>query len=228
MIVAWWADALRVVARDPVLQSVIESCRGEGLQETDDLMRSMVRAVCGQQVHNSAAKAAQSRVLAFAGNTAGAELARALVAADETALAALGLTKTKVKALRALAGGFMTGQLTPEALNPLTDAEILARLDDLPGVGPWTARMVMIFGLNRPDVFPVDDFGVKKRPKPFTGRLKRPGSSQKLGNPTGRPPRGFCGGAALKRPYSTDYIDPESPAFRQKRTDKPYVEESFP
>ena len=55
MIVAWWADALRVVARDPVLQSVIESCRGEGLQETDDLMRSMVRAVCGQQVHNSAA-----------------------------------------------------------------------------------------------------------------------------------------------------------------------------
>ena len=89
MIVAWWADALRVVARDPVLQSVIESCREEALQETDDLMRSMVRAVCGQQVHNSAAKAAQSRVLAFAGNTAGAELARALVAADETALAAL-------------------------------------------------------------------------------------------------------------------------------------------
>ena len=173
MIVAWWADALRVVARDPVLQSVIESCREEALQETDDLMRSMVRAVCGQQVHNSAAKAAQSRVLAFAGNTAGAELARALVAADETALAALGLTKTKVKALRALAGGFMTSQLTSEALNPLTDAEILARLDDLPGVGPWTAHMVMIFGLNRPDVFPVDDFGVKKAAEALYGSVEK-------------------------------------------------------
>lgn len=67
----------------------------------------------------------------------------------------------------------MTGQLTPEALNPLTDAEILGRLDDLPGVGPWTAHMVMIFGLNRPDVFPVDDFGVKKAAEALYGSVEK-------------------------------------------------------
>ena len=129
-----------------------------GMTASGDLMRSMVRAVTGQQVNNTAAVAAARRVTEVAKAQKGDALARGIVNAGcERLKAEARLTTTKAKALTAIAEGWLAGTLTPDALASLTDDEILERLTALPGDGRWTAHMILIFGLNRPDVFPVGD-----------------------------------------------------------------------
>ncbi len=170
---AWWADALRHLAKDAVMRRLIAEDETTGLAASGDLMHSMVRAVTGQQVNNTAAVAAARRVAEIAGADAGDDLARGIVAAGVDCLKTEGrLTQTKAKALFAIAQGWLAGDLTPAGLAPLTDDAVLERLTALPGVGPWTAHMILIFGLNRPDVFPAGDFGIRKAAEAQFGSLE--------------------------------------------------------
>lgn len=169
----WWDDAVRHLATDPVMKRLILEDTSTGMTASGDLMRSMVRAVTGQQVNNTAAVAAARRVTEVAEAQKGDALARGIVnAGSERLKAEARLTATKAKALTAIAEGWLAGALTPDALASLTDDEIFERLTALPGVGPWTAHMILIFGLNRPDVFPVGDFGVRKACENEFGNLK--------------------------------------------------------
>ena len=170
---AWWNEALAHLRCDAVMRSLIAEDESSGLMACDDLMRSMVRAVTGQQVNNTAAAAAAHRVVELAGSDAGDDLARGIATAGcERLKNEARLTQTKARALTAIARGWLSGELTPAALAPLTDDEVLERLTALPGVGPWTAHMILIFGLNRPDVFPVGDFGIKKASQAQFGSLE--------------------------------------------------------
>ena len=64
--------------------------------------------------------------------------------------------------LRDLADKFATGDLTEEDFHHLTDEEVIARASSVKGIGRWTAEMLLIFTLDRPDVLPVDDLGVRR------------------------------------------------------------------
>lgn len=160
-VVSWWEDALDHLKSDSALAPLIEKSRGDGLMPCTDLFTAMVRAVCGQQVSNAAALKAKDRVLKAAEEASPGNYPLGIHTLGLEGLKGLGLSGAKQSALWNLAQGALTGTLTHEALSFLTDDEVLARLTAIKGVGPWTAHMILIFGLNRPDVFPVGDYGLR-------------------------------------------------------------------
>lgn len=86
----------------------------------------------------------------------------AILNASERDFAGVGLSRTKLASLRHVAGQISKGELTEEELSALPVDAALRRLDALPGVGPWTAAIVLLRGLGRTEVFPEGDVGAQK------------------------------------------------------------------
>ena len=127
---------------------------------------SLVRAVAHQQLHGRAAEAILGRTIALLadeGGGAGFPSAEALLRADPAALRACGFSMGKIAAIRAVAEASLTG-LVPSRRRAarLSDAALIERLTSLRGIGRWTVEMLLIFSLGRPDIMPVDDFGVRE------------------------------------------------------------------
>ena len=99
-------------------------------------------------------------------------------------LRAAGLSRSKVAALKDLAAKTLDGTVpSARALAGMSDEEIITRLISVRGIGRWTAEMLLLFDLGRPDVWPVDDYGVRKGfAKTFARRkLPTPKQLRKLG-----------------------------------------------
>ncbi len=77
-------------------------------------------------------------------------------------LRSVGLSRQKASYLKDLATGFLDGRIRPSRLPRQSNEEIIEALVSIHGIGRWTAEMFLIFSLNRPDVLPVDDLGIKK------------------------------------------------------------------
>jgi 3-methyladenine DNA glycosylase/8-oxoguanine DNA glycosylase len=148
-------------SNDAALARVIGAvgpCRLE-LRE-DGVYRALFRAVLYQQLAGNAAAAIEGRVRAlFAGRIPAP--ARFLTAADEE-LRAAGLSRQKTEYLRDLARHFADGRLSERRLRHLPDEDVIAETTRVKGIGEWTSHMLLIFGLGRPDVLPVGDYGVRK------------------------------------------------------------------
>jgi 3-methyladenine DNA glycosylase/8-oxoguanine DNA glycosylase len=85
-----------------------------------------------------------------------------LATPDETFRAA-GLSRSKTAALKDLAAKTLDGTVPRRAaFDRMTDEEIIARLTTIRGIGRWTVEMFLLFDLGRLDVWPVDDYGVRK------------------------------------------------------------------
>jgi DNA-3-methyladenine glycosylase II len=85
-----------------------------------------------------------------------------VLALPEERLRSAGLSGSKAASIRDLAGRVADGTVPLDDVDDLADAEIVARLSKVRGIGRWTAEMFLIFQLRRPDVWPVDDYGVRK------------------------------------------------------------------
>ena len=149
---AGWGRACRELARaDPVMAGLVARYPGEALVPHGDTFRTLMRAITGQQISVSAAEAIWRRLL----GRLGAATPAAVLASDEATLAACGLTRRKAAALHGIASAFRDGYRIEGAPGD-ADAALLA----LPGVGRWTADMVSIFALGRPDILPAADIGL--------------------------------------------------------------------
>ncbi|MBY0563326.1 MAG: hypothetical protein K2P58_03985 [Hyphomonadaceae bacterium] len=127
-----------------------------------DPYRALVRAVVYQQLSGKAAATIHGRVLALFPDKDHPEPEDLLSAPDER-LRAAGLSRQKTAALKDIAQKRIDGIIPPaRALTRLSDNEIIERLTAARGVGRWTVEMYLIFSLNRPDVLPIDDLGVRK------------------------------------------------------------------
>jgi DNA-3-methyladenine glycosylase II len=107
-----------------------------------------------------------------------------LLATPDEALRAAGLSRAKTAALKDLAAKTIDGTVpSGRALLRMTDDEIITRLTTVRGIGRWTVEMLLLFNLGRPDVWPVDDYGVRKGfAKTFRRReLPTPKQLMKLG-----------------------------------------------
>ena len=126
-----------------------------------DTYESLARAIVGQQISGLAARAIFARFeQAFGGRLPRPE--RLLEASDE-ALRAIGLSRPKQLALRDLAAKVIDGTVSPlRALAKMGDRAIIDRLTEVRGIGQWTVEMMLMFRLGRPDVLPIDDYGVRK------------------------------------------------------------------
>lgn len=147
-------------ASDPVLGAVIDRVGPFEHVVEPDLWRSLVDAIVSQQLSVKAASTIVGRVAALAseGGFPGPER---LLAAPEETLRACGLSRAKVRYVRDLATRWVDGSLPHETLPSLPDEEVIRVLTEVKGIGRWTAEMVLIFTLGRPDVLPIDDLGLQ-------------------------------------------------------------------
>jgi DNA-3-methyladenine glycosylase II len=121
---------------------------------------SLVESILYQQLHGKAAATIHRRVREHFG---GDPDPRLLLETPDEILRAAGVSFNKIKALKDLAARTLDGTVpTHAAIKKMTDAEILERLTEVRGIGPWTVEMLLIFRLGRPDVLPVSDYGVRK------------------------------------------------------------------
>ena len=123
---------------------------------------ALVRAIAHQQLHGKAAEAILGRFSALFPDGAFPEPAAVLATAD-TALRGCGFSAGKIAAVRDICAKTLDGTVpTRHQSYRLTDAALIERLTTIRGVGRWTVEMLLIFTLGRPDVLPVDDFGVRE------------------------------------------------------------------
>jgi DNA-3-methyladenine glycosylase II len=165
-------------AADPVLGGLIRAVGPCALAAQADCQpfRALARAIAHQQLNGTAANTILQRFIDGCG--AGAFPTPQLVlAAPEQSLRAAGFSVAKVAALRDLAHKSLTAMIPAgPALLALADEEIIACLTQVRGIGRWTVEMMLMFELGRPDVLPVDDFGVRSGFRAAYGlkRLPRP------------------------------------------------------
>lgn len=153
-------DHLR--AADPVLARLLdEHGPPEPRPPAGDAYTALVRAIVGQQLSVTAARAIYARLLEHFGGHAPAP-AEILAAEPDEMRVAAGLSRAKVAFLRSLAEHVESGELDLEHLASLPDEEIVEQLTAVKGVGVWTAHMFMIFELRRPDVLAVGDLGIRR------------------------------------------------------------------
>jgi DNA-3-methyladenine glycosylase II len=134
---------------------------GLKLSEPCHPFESLAEAIMHQQLHANAARAIHGRFVSTFGQGA-FPTPQVVLASKDKALRAVGLSFAKIAALKDLAAKTVAG-IVPEraVLVGLEDAEIIERLTAVRGIGRWTVEMLLMFQLGRPDILPVDDFGVR-------------------------------------------------------------------
>lgn len=133
------------------------------LNETHDLFMALTRAIVYQQLHGKAAATILQRVCDLFPASSGHITAEDILSCSDEKLRGAGLSQNKLLALRDLSTKTLDGTL-PELsrLHELDDETIITALTSVRGIGRWTVEMLLMFRLGRPDVLPVDDFGVRK------------------------------------------------------------------
>jgi DNA-3-methyladenine glycosylase II len=135
---------------------------------------SLARAIAYQQLHDKAAESILRRFVALF-PTKRFPQPKDLLAMNEKAIRGAGFSQAKVAALRDLAAKTLDGTVPTGAMvRKLDDEAIIERLVAVRGIGRWTVEMLLIFQLGRPDVLPVDDFGVRNGFRIAYGRRSMP------------------------------------------------------
>jgi DNA-3-methyladenine glycosylase II len=155
----YWKQATRELsARDPVLRKLVAKSKGLTLRSRGDAFNTLARSIVGQQISVKAAQSVWNKLVA-----AVPDMRPEIVRQHDTdALRACGLSRGKVTYLHDLAHHFAEGKLSVERWQHMTDAELIAELTQVRGIGRWTAEMFLIFYMTRPDVLPLDDIGVQR------------------------------------------------------------------
>ena len=151
----FWEDAKsHLRSSDPVIARVIDTYEDPPLRSKGKVFETLVHSIVGQQISAVAADAVWKRLLTLLGDVQPSNIQER--STDE--LRAVGLSGRKVEYIQGLASDASWVEDYP--WSTLSDDEVRKKLTALRGVGPWTAEMVLIFSLLRPDVLPLGDIGV--------------------------------------------------------------------
>jgi methylated-DNA-[protein]-cysteine S-methyltransferase len=152
-------------AKDPKLARLIARigpCLLQ-LKTTPSIFAALAESIVYQQLHGKAAATIFARVRALFPRAKGALTPAQILTASEADLRCAGLSNAKYLALRDLAERCQKGLIpTLSQIQKLDDEAIIERLTEVRGVGRWTVEMLLMFRLGRPDVLPLDDYGVRK------------------------------------------------------------------
>jgi DNA-3-methyladenine glycosylase II len=149
-------------SRDPRLGTLIDRVGVFGLRldSSPSPFESLLESILYQQLNGKAAATIHGRVREiYSGDPA----PKALIDTPDERLRAAGVSGNKIKALKDLAAKTLDGTVPSHAaILKMPDADIVERLTEVRGIGPWTVEMLLIFRMGRPDVLPVTDYGVRK------------------------------------------------------------------
>jgi DNA-3-methyladenine glycosylase II len=155
--------ALRHLRRDETFAALIRRVGPPrlGVRRDWSLYEALMRAIAHQQLHGRAALAILGRFEALY-RGAGFPLPEQVLASSDADLRSCGFSVAKIAAMRAICAATLDGTVpTRRASRRLSDEALIERLTVIRGVGRWTVEMLLIFTLGRPDVLPVDDFGIR-------------------------------------------------------------------
>ena len=159
-------------ACDPKMANVIQKVGALRLQRNRKYFVVLCRSIVSQQISVAAADTIYSRFQKlFDGQAPTPERVAGL---RDASLREAGLSRQKAAYLQDLSRRFLDGTLRPRQLNYLGNEEIIERLTLVHGIGRWTAEMFMIFSLNRLDILPVDDLGLRVAVQNIYGMKTRP------------------------------------------------------
>ena len=145
-------------SRDKKIAAVIDAV-GPIRRELDtDLFQAVVRHIVGQQISNKALAAVWGRLSSGLGTVDAATVLKA----GEDSLHAFGTSSRKASYITDFARKVETGEFRLDALKKMNDAEAIAALSSLSGVGVWTAEMILLFCLERPDVLSFGDLAIQR------------------------------------------------------------------
>jgi DNA-3-methyladenine glycosylase II len=127
----------------------------------------LVEAITNQQLSGRAASTIFDRIRNLC---KGDFSPTAILKLSEAKLRSAGLSFAKIKYVKDLAIQTQNSNLKLQILDKLSDEEVIGELVAVKGIGPWTAEMFLMFALARPDIFPVDDLGIRKGFQKIIGR----------------------------------------------------------
>lgn len=155
-------DPLELLSKqDVLLGSLIKSIGNHSIQIHDNLFESLLKSIIYQQLAGSAAKAIYFRFLQYYGDNL--PTPEQIISTSNTVLRfTIGLSFKKIEYIKNLSTKILSGELNIQGLPDLQDEEVIAELVKVKGIGRWTAEMFLIFCLQREDVIPLGDLGVKK------------------------------------------------------------------
>lgn len=186
------AAALRHLRKaDQRLAGVIARIGPYRLEVTRDPFTALLTSMIHQQISMRAAATIRSRVRHLCPRKR--MTAKNMMALTDDTLRGAGLSRQKVRYVRDLSEHFLDRRLTAAGLRKMTDEQVVAAATQVLGIGKWTAEMLLIFCLERPDVWPVDDLGLQTAARKLLNKSKPLEKTrlQALGDPW-RPYRSYA------------------------------------
>ena len=154
----WEQACAELSARDSVLAQLINTYPGLYLVNHGCPLTTLARSIVGQQISVKAAQSVWTKLEACLEQIDAARI----VQCSPESLRACGLSERKVGYLQDLARFALDGRLLPARWQQQSEEDIIGELITIRGIGRWTAEMFLMFYLQRPDVYPVDDIGIQK------------------------------------------------------------------
>jgi len=151
----------QLVAQDPLLITVFEAVGpGRSRNRNDDIYFGLLSAITAQQLSGKAADTIFGRFLdLFPDRYPHPEKILKLTVEQ---MRSAGLSRQKSEYIRNIARFALEFGISREILDQMADEEVITYLTRIKGVGRWTSEMVLMFGLGRPDVLPIDDLGIQQ------------------------------------------------------------------
>src|SRR6185503_2798819 len=183
------AGMAALVAQDPRLAPLLEKAGMPALRRREAGYAGLCHIVCGQQLSTASAGAIRARL--FAAFDPFHHDAIRLARSDK--LARLGLSKPKIKSLKAIAQAIAKGRIDLDVVGRMEADAAHAALTALHGIGPWTADIYLLFCLGNADAWPAGDLAIQEAARIAFGLKKRPDAKAltKLAEPW-RPWRGVA------------------------------------
>ncbi len=144
--------------KDKVLGEVIEKIGHIEREVDSDLFSSVIHHIIGQQISTKA----QATIWRRMKEQFGEVTAESILAADIPKLQSFGMTFRKAEYIKDFAEKVQSGAFDLEEISRLPDNEAIKKLAALKGIGVWTAEMILLFCLQRPDIFSFDDLAIQR------------------------------------------------------------------
>ena len=154
----YWQKAKRILSRrDPVLRKIIKKYKKGFLTTRNNPFFSLCRTIVGQQIST---KAADSIWYKFEKKCNKRITPNTVLKLSRHTLKSAGLSRQKVSYLKNIAKNFKNKSFNVRELKKMNDKEAISYVIKLKGLGVWSAEMFLMFNLNRPDIFPIQDIGL--------------------------------------------------------------------
>jgi DNA-3-methyladenine glycosylase II len=151
----------KVTFQDPIMQGLVEQYPAPKFEDhSAHLMQYMIKSVVSQQLSVKAADTIYKRFIGLFGS-ADFPKAEDILATEDEKLRSAGLSYSKISYIKSIANAFISDLIDQDKVKKQSDEEVIQELIQIRGIGRWTAEMVLIFALQRPDVFSIDDLGVR-------------------------------------------------------------------